>query len=408
MHLDAVGEGPATVPLERRRRGQRWQLWMVGALALLIVVGIAVVSVLVAPPQNTGDALTERLEGADAYDDYDDYDDVDDVDQPGGPAGETALTDGGGEAETQPEPPEQPETQPKETAGGEPADTAQAQPQPEPKPAAVAEVSKPSGIALGHKMKLLVTERQILTDGGYRPARLGCEYWAVKVRMRAGKAAISFALDPDAVTLTVHGETIGVLAVMDSAAPLCLSNSPVYVEAGGERDVTILFEVPQRPNRWAGAHGLMVIAGVGAVDAELPRHSKPPEPVKLGARYVEQSPRNLKPLLSDPIMAAVQRRGGQTLRLEQAGDTTKVSLPFAHTTGEGVRKGDLLPLTLWRGTDSLKATVRILRDGRLVLYLADEPYHQVTFVRDDQPIRQPPKTKDGDTATGDGGKTIFD
>ena len=111
----------------------------------------------------------------------------------------------------------------------------------------------------------------------------------------------------------------------------------------------------------------------------------PPKGDALAGKYSEIAPRNCKPLLRDPIMAAIQKVQNHQLEIRKRGSKLHVRMWTASINGiaEPIG-GGLYNLSLKHYDDELKCKLRLAGDGGkqlLILYLADKPFHQLTFER---------------------------
>ncbi len=99
---------------------------------------------------------------------------------------------------------------------------------------------------------------------------------------------------------------------------------------------------------------------------------------------MEKPPRNLQPLLRNPVMAALQSVANHTLQIRPgsaAADSFEVAFPDAGVSGSAkpLRPG-LYEANLTAAGQQLACKFRLDSDGkRLILYLTDEPFHQITY-----------------------------
>mgnify|MGYP006278541371 CR=1 FL=1 len=231
----------------------------------------------------------------------------------------------------------------------------------------------------GPLCRVLAGEGRVFAAGGYRPAPLGRAYWYVTAELSAGQADIRFSA-AEAMLRLPDGE----VAALGVAADRPLREGPareqvVTIPAGESRDVTFVFEAPEESGR-----GMLAVPGFGPAVAGRLELSGRSGPRRVPATLVEQPPRNLRPLLCDPVMAALQAAPGQHVKLERAGEELRLDIPEADVAGVGLRSGPgLWDLTLRHGEAELACTLRFFEGGRAaVLYLADEPFHQVTYVEE--------------------------
>lgn len=142
-----------------------------------------------------------------------------------------------------------------------------------------------------------------------------------------------------------------------------------------------VFELPVR-----GGLARLPALPDGRTTARLPVPPQPPA-LKPGV-YVEQSPRNLRPLLRGPILQAVQTAPSpQTLRLSRQGGQLRIELPAAGLDGRlrpvrtGLAEGLLRKAEHTRVVKLRSCPPLGERAGQslVVLYLDPEPMHQLTF-----------------------------
>jgi hypothetical protein len=233
---------------------------------------------------------------------------------------------------------------------------------------------KPAGCVWEAK----ATSAGVFAAGGYRPAPPGRVYVRVTVAVTAGEKPLSLRTFGDDVVLELAGEKVASLGLAAEAASLFVQAEPrvVRVEPGAKRELTFLFETPQK----AGQATLVIAPDTKAPAGYLAL--KPPDASPVG-RYVEAAPRNLKPLLRDPVMAAVQAAGGQQLIVRQRARSLQVQIPSAGVTGSAQSAGEgVYAAALRHEGHLLRCKLRLIEGGkRLVLYLSDAPFHQLTYER---------------------------
>jgi DNA-directed RNA polymerase subunit RPC12/RpoP len=226
---------------------------------------------------------------------------------------------------------------------------------------------------------LAAASAPFLADG-YFPAPARSLYWRIAARISAGKEPISFQTFGNDVRLVFGNErfaSLGEPAGNSGIFPARSRRSTVSLQAHEARKVTFLFEVPVELFR-----GRFFIRGVTYEDIALPVPREPLAVSGLAGTYKEAAPRNLKPMLRDPVMAAIQATPRQRLVVSPEAEGIRVTLPAARVTGAGKQVAPgLFRMPLKHRQHSLDASVRFVEGGRrAILYLADRPFHQLTYV----------------------------
>ena len=217
----------------------------------------------------------------------------------------------------------------------------------------------------------------VFASDGYRPARPAFVYVRVTAAIEAAAEALNFNSHGDDVTLTFSGRALRSLGLASEAH---LPDEPgeravVNVPAGQSRTLTFLFEAPEE-----SGEGTLRIGGLAA--AVRLQAGERFDGVDVTGTYVEQPPRNLRPLLRDPVMAVAQSATEHALVIGREGDVLSVSIPGAGIAGRASGGGALRNLELRCGQHSLACKLRFIDSGkRAVLYLSDEPFHQITYER---------------------------
>jgi hypothetical protein len=201
------------------------------------------------------------------------------------------------------------------------------------------------------------------------------------------------------VQLVFAGKAVDSLGIAeDSPAgqgplPRRARQETISIGPGQSRKVTLLFEVPV----WI-SEGELVIGKL-----RWPFRTKsavePIPPASLAGTFVEVAPRNLQPMLADPVMSAIQSAGQQQLAVRPNGNGLEVEIPQAHVYGLAKSAGqDVYGVGLAYGEHKLAANLRFVDGGRTaILYLADKPFHQITYVN--QFASSPPKSADPATSS---------
>ncbi len=240
--------------------------------------------------------------------------------------------------------------------------------------------NEPPPVTMGlATFKVVNAVRDVFATAGYFPAKSRCLYWKVTVEIQAGSGQdFSFSSFGDEATLTAAGVTVPSLGVHVPTAvlPVRAVERTVRVPAGQTEKVTLLFEGPEQ-----GAFGKISIRGAGMV--EFTPGFVPKVSDTLAGSYTESQPRNLRPLLQDPIMSAIQSGTGLNLVAQESGDGYDISLPEVGISGQAKSSGPgIFAVVFKQGAAELKGKLRLIEGGkRLVFYLSDEPFHQLTFAR---------------------------
>jgi len=270
--------------------------------------------------------------------------------------------------------PAPPETKPT-GAAGPPATPPAAPPAPaEPTPpVAPAPQTPPSA-------KLVAATSSVFARNGYLPAGPGLLFRKLTVAVQAGSKPLQFhSYGQDVVALVGEQqfESLGLAASGEGLGPPSI-RGPIDLQGGESRELTFLLEMPA-----GAASGELAIRGVGQIP--LPPMPAPPAlPADaLVGTYVELLPRNLQPLLRDPVMAAIEAVPSQTLTVQRDDEGLHLAIPGAEVTGTATAIGaGTYRAKLSCDQHSLEAFLRLDEGGRtLILYLSVEPFHQMTYLR---------------------------
>jgi DNA-directed RNA polymerase subunit RPC12/RpoP len=227
--------------------------------------------------------------------------------------------------------------------------------------------------------KLLTAVLEPFANGGYFPARTNAVYCKITVLATAGRKPVRFRTYGQDVTLTTADRTYLSLGEPAGGGPVPVRSrrTTVSLPPGKGRKVTFLFELPQQD-----AVGRLTIANLAGANLALNAAPKPVPAAALNGTYSETVPRNLRPLLRDPVMAAIQAAPGRQLSVAATAKGLRLAMPDALISGLAT---EIAPgrfrATLHHGSNALDCTLRFLNGGRrLILYLADQPFHQLTYV----------------------------
>ncbi len=220
----------------------------------------------------------------------------------------------------------------------------------------------------------------VFAGRGYRPAPPGRIYVTLTAEITAGDKPLRLSNHGDDVLLEVAGErspSLGSEGGLQTAFGEPRRRT-VALKPGQRRRVGFVFEVPEK-----AAGGKLHVAGLPEVDVGWLAIGPDSGEDSPAGTFLEQPPRNLKPMLRDPVMAAVQAAPDQQLIVRKNRGGLGVSIPAAGVTGTVAPGGNgVYAAVLRHGDDALNCKLRLIDGGRrLVLYLADEPFHQLTYER---------------------------
>ena len=230
-----------------------------------------------------------------------------------------------------------------------------------------------------------------LGPGGYYPAALGSIYWKMTAEIKAGTDSIAFRAMGKDVQLVFAGKAVDSLGIAEDTPvgqgplPRLARQETISVKPGQSRKVTLLFEVP------VGISEGELVIGKLRWPFRTKSAVEPIPPASLAGTFVEVAPRNLQPMLADPVMSAIQSAGQQQLAVRPNGSGLEVEIPQAHVYGLAKPAGqDVYGVGLAYGEYKLAANLRFVDGGRTaILYLADKPFHQITYIN--QSASSPPK-----------------
>jgi hypothetical protein len=248
----------------------------------------------------------------------------------------------------------------------------------------------PPGLAEGGLTVSVAKIRTIAWDtfasGGYRPAAPGKLYAKVALSIQGGAEAFSVPNAGKAIHLELDDTVYPSLGepLKDPMIPVRARRRVLEIAPDATEVVTLLFEVPAEPMT-----GRLYVQGLPSQVIALPA----PSVARTGfdGTWRERSPRNLKPLLTEPVMARLQQTPEQHIVITQSRGQWRLAIPDADVRGvlepqtDGTAKASLS-----YGSDRLDATLRLTRDGeRLVLYLDEAPLHQMTYQRESADDAEP-------------------
>ncbi len=217
---------------------------------------------------------------------------------------------------------------------------------------------------------------------GYAPARSDSVYLKVSVEIKAGDETVKiFVPGPDAV-VNLGGVKLNALGLLETAGTLSPRGqaATIAIAPGKSRTVTFLFESPI-----TGRGGTLAVKGVGEAKLIVPAQPAPPATSSLAGVFNERAPRSLKPLLRDPVMAAIQAglKQRMLIRADRKGKGFRIQIAPGKLLGSARPAGKGLYDTVIKyDGDELNCKLRLSDDGKLlILYLADKPFHQIVYTR---------------------------
>jgi len=247
-------------------------------------------------------------------------------------------------------------------------------------PPDIRQVVGPEQARIPHSLRLIEARTDVFAVDGYRPAAPRKVYWKLKLQLTAGAHDLSIKTYGDGIKLKVGRKTIASLGTVEGSPLLRLGprRETIELSSGASRLIEALFEVPA-----SARVGRLNVPGVGEAQVGPIDAAAAPGPLAAVGSYVESAPRNLRPLLGDPVMAAIQSAAGQTLIVARNGNELTVEIPAAGVAGTARSLGGgIYEAMLLRGEHSLPCKLRLIRQGKaMILYLEDEPFHQLTYVK---------------------------
>ncbi len=260
-----------------------------------------------------------------------------------------------------------------------------ARPAPAPKPAWTQGTSPddtqppPTAVVRAGALRVLAAELAVLGGDGFVPAPLGKAFLTVDVRISAGPEPVKLDTAGRAIALrTRDGDTrpLG-LPAAEGLIPTPARAGTIVVPANATREASLVFLVPE-----AFTRGTLQIAGLGEVElAMLPILHLSPAGDVVG-EWAEAG-RYLKLGFDDPVMEHVRTAPKLKLIVAAAGQSFTLALLPMSLHGQARFIGDgTYAFAVNSGSRSLTWHLRLAAQGkRLILYLADKPYHQVVFQR---------------------------
>lgn len=236
--------------------------------------------------------------------------------------------------------------------------------------------------------RFIDARRSVFVSGGYTAARAYREFWHVTIQIDSQAGRFNLGGQRQDIVLTCGEDVGGFLGFASADHPFDLDLDPISVAEGTSRIVTLVFDMPTLAT---GPEGTLTIPGLDSIPFPLPETLAPPQDIS--GRYSEIPPRNLRPMLASPVMATLQAQSGCEMLILREEDSLRISFPNTGiiVTGADVHgRPGCYEATLSRGGETLTAWLRQAGENRLVLYLADQPFHQIIFARGDAVSDLPP------------------
>jgi len=237
--------------------------------------------------------------------------------------------------------------------------------------------------SLRHVRKVSIVDQKtsMFASGSSCPAMPGSIYCHLSVSVSAGSSDLEFRTFGDSAMLEIDGNTYESLGeVVSSAIPVKARKSICNMYAGVKEQITLLFEIPER----SGKGRLRLKGFEDNLQMEIVLPSSDIDPDHFIGEYVEAG-RNLKPLLRDNVMRAIQLNYPSTLSIRKdGGNALQLLVPGAGVSGANISmKGNLWEFRLKKGTDSIRCRALLLPNerGKLILYLRNEPMYQIVYRR---------------------------
>jgi DNA-directed RNA polymerase subunit RPC12/RpoP len=220
---------------------------------------------------------------------------------------------------------------------------------------------------------------------GFFPAAPGNVYCRISVQIKAGDDKLELYNFGRSAVLKIGLDSYPSLGEpVKSVLPTLPKKKRLSMEPHESQTMTMLFQLPQKAIGTSGAKGIITLGKMAAASVTLgsSAHVMPAKAVA-SKPYTEVAPRNTKPLLSDPVMAAIQNTMPQTLSIAPGTTDNSVQLRLGsgQVTGAATRDARGLYVTkLTHNGSTLDCLLRFAHGGRqAILYLSEEPFHQLTF-----------------------------
>lgn len=246
----------------------------------------------------------------------------------------------------------------------------------------VVDVEAPAPRASLARMQVTNARTEFFAADGYYPAAAQNVYWVVTVAVSAGSDEVNLATHGDGIVLKVGGKDLLPLGVPAGGGsqplpPRALQQS-LRVKPNSTQAMTLLFEVP------VGADSArLAIRDVGSAEVAVAKLAAGGGEREVLGNFAEKPPRNLKPLLANGVMSALQQAAGVEFSVRREREELRFNCGSAGVWGTLKPLGaGLYEANLGSGRGNLKCHLRLIDGGKAaILYLSDKPFHQMTFVK---------------------------
>lgn len=214
---------------------------------------------------------------------------------------------------------------------------------------------------------------------GYFPASPQMRYCVISLNLSAGDEPIKCSPANGGVRLEADQEIyacLGRAIDVNSTTIAKADYTPIFLRPGKQEQVDLLFYIPAK-----SLTARLVVNNV--LDAKVELESPPAFSTQIAGVYKERLPRNLKPMFRDPVMRSLQKTSLLSMRVFTAGSGWAVNVPQVGMAGSIVRGQDgVFDVVLQSSKGRIACKAVLLGDNTtLVLYLDDEPMHQLIFER---------------------------
>jgi hypothetical protein len=246
----------------------------------------------------------------------------------------------------------------------------------------------PKPVKLIATCQAVTSSTDSFAGNGFFPAGPGKVFCRVCVQVTAGDDKLELDNYGKGAVLRIGLDSYPSLGEpVKSILPVLPRRMRMSIPARGSRTITMLFELPQKAVGTTATKGIVSLGKLAPASVMLgsPAHVLPAEAVTgSSSPYIEIAPRNTKPLLSDPVMSAIQNTMPQKLSIRPGlNGSVRLSLGSGEVTGTARQDTRGLYVTqLKHNGSTLQCLLRFAHGGKeAILYLSEEPFHQLTFAR---------------------------
>jgi len=246
----------------------------------------------------------------------------------------------------------------------------------------------PKPVKLIPVCQAVTTSTDFFAGNGFFPAGPGKVFCRICVQVTAGDDKLELDNHGKGAVLRIGLDSYPSLGEpVKSILPVLPRRRHISIPARGSQTITMLFELPQQAVGTTAAKGIVSLGTIAPASVTLgnPTHVLPAKAITDSSLpYVEIAPRNTKPLLSDPVMSAIQNTMPQKLSVRPGTNgSVKLSLGSGQVTGTARQDARGLYVTkLNHNGSTLQCLLRFAHGGKeAILYLSEEPFHQLTFAR---------------------------